>query len=56
MRVSATIVIDRPIGVVFACIADPGCWPEWMTGVWAVERRSAYSLDVGESFDRVDPG
>ncbi len=54
MRVTASVIIDQPIRVVFASIADPSCWPKWMTNVSAIERRSARSLDVGETFDRVD--
>ena len=54
MRVNASVIVDQSIREVVAYISNPCCWPEWMTGVGAIERRSARSLDIGETFDRVD--
>lgn len=54
MRVTASVIIDQPIREIFAYVANPSCWPGWMTGVRATERRWARSLDVGDTFDRID--
>ncbi len=52
MRISGSVLMDQPIWVVFAYIADPHCWPEWMTSVPAIRRAAARALDVGETFDQ----
>ncbi len=54
MRATACVIIHQPSREVFAYISNPCCWPEWMAGVGAIERRSARGLDIGETFDRVD--
>ena len=54
MRSEASIIIDRPIGEVFAYATNPECWPEWISGVVKVVSDSGSRLDVGSTFGQVD--
>src|SRR5919202_505337 len=54
LRSEASIIIDRPIGEVFAYATNPECWPEWVSGVVKVVSDSGSRLDVGSTFGQVD--
>jgi uncharacterized protein YndB with AHSA1/START domain len=54
LRSEASIIIDRPIGEVFAYATNPECWPEWISGVVKVVSDSGSRLDVGSTFGQVD--
>jgi uncharacterized protein YndB with AHSA1/START domain len=56
MRVSASVVVDRPIKEVFAYATNPDCWPEWISGLSNAAPRSAQPLYVGTTFDQVERG
>ncbi len=53
MRVTATVLIDRPIWEVFAYATKPECWPEWISGLRKVSLRSSRRVDVGTTFEQV---
>ena len=50
MHIHADIIIDRPIRDVFACAADPECWPDWLSGLGRTVRGYERPLDVGTVF------
>lgn len=54
MRVSASITIDLPIREVFAFAGNPSCWPEWITGVSAVEMSSSRCPEAGLTFEQTE--
>ena len=54
MRVSTSIIIERPIRDVFAFAANPGRWAEWIIGVSAVEEASGRYRDVGSTFEQTE--
>ncbi len=52
MRFIARVRIEVPILEVFAYMATPCCWTEWMTGVSTIRQSSAHPPEVGEIFDQ----
>lgn len=54
MRIEASVIIDRPIGEVFAYATNPNCWPEWVSGVVKVAGGPGERLEVGSTFEQVD--
>ena len=56
MRVSASVVVDRPITDVFAYATNPECWPEWLSGLSHAVTRCAQPLYVGATFDHIARG
>jgi uncharacterized protein YndB with AHSA1/START domain len=50
MHIRADIIVDRPIRDVFACAADPACWPDWLSGPGRTVRGYERPLEVGTVF------
>jgi len=50
VHICADIIVDRPIRDVFACAADPECWPDWLSGLGRTMRGYERPLDVGTVF------
>ena len=50
VRITTSIVIERPIREVFACASNPCGWTEWIAGAVTVEQTWSGQLDVGTTF------
>jgi ribosome-associated toxin RatA of RatAB toxin-antitoxin module len=52
-RTQASIVINRPVGQVFAYVANPDKWPEWLAGNMETQVTSAGPVGVGATIRSV---
>ena len=54
MRVSTSVIIERPIREVFSFVATPSLRAHWIAGVSTVEKTSGRPLDVGSAFEQTE--